>query len=249
MKIGVLLLVATFTSVNSAGDVNIVLGNGCYWALQYLIVNEFEMRTMNRTDNEITTITGYAGGVPSPELCYHNANNAFDYGSLGHAEAVQVTVPNDPVALEKLARIFFNDSFVQYPEGSDSRNVSRPDVYDVGAEYRALLGIPGGMEGILMSPFLKANRALHNMTLLAGSGSDPDTIDDDSVLVYDTNNFKFTQAELCMQFHDDPPGVRGPFPPEYGALRSRLTDAGRLHPTKCPPNFVCGSRRGALRGR
>ena len=51
---------------------------------------------MGRTDSEITSRAGYAGGKSGArdgKVCYHNAQNIADYGSLGHAEVVRLKIP------------------------------------------------------------------------------------------------------------------------------------------------------------
>ena len=46
-----------------------------------------------------------------------------------------------------------------------------------------------------------------------------------------------SQAELCLQFHDD---ASAQYPPEYHALRAALVAGGRLLAnTSCPHNYVC----------
>ena len=136
--------------------------------------------------------------------------------------------------LETALTVFFNSSFVDYGKGLWGRE----DPFDVGGEYRALIGLPGGVKGPHMPRVLRAN--VHNMSILEGHGSDPDTFDAGAVYIMDSSAFPFTQAEVCMQFHDDAPGVRGPFPSDYHAYLPDLRHRGAIHSTQCPPNFVCG---------
>ena len=137
--------------------------------------------------------------------------------------------------LEHVLAVFFNQSFVNYGEGIWGRR----DDADRGPEYRALIGLPGGVKGPYMRSVTRAN--LHGMRLVEGKGSDPDSLFDDSVYIMDSAAFPFTQAEVCMQFHDDPPGLDAPFPPAYHALRDDLLHRSKIHQTMCPPNYVCGS--------
>jgi hypothetical protein len=166
-------------------------------------------------------------------LCYHNANGTDDYGEYGHAEVVMVDVGSEDKAL-LLFKTYFEKSFVAY----NATTFTRPDVYDLGQEYRAVIGVPGGVRSSkYVSLIQQAN--LHKMKLIEGKGSsDPDTLDTNSIYVYDSDRFPFTQAELCMQFHDDPPALRGPFPDSYHNLKKSLISTGRLHSTTCPPPFV-----------
>ena len=165
-------------------------------------------------------------------MCYHNANNTDDYGEFGHAEVVGVSDVDSDRAT-KLFKLYFEKSFVQF----NDTTYTRPDVYDLGQEYRAMIGVPGGMKGPYFQAIKKSN--LHSMNLVEGTGaSDPDTFDSNSVYIYDSDRFPFTQAELCMQFHDDPPALGGPFPDSYHDLKQTLIENGSLHNTTCPPSFV-----------
>uniref|UniRef100_A0A7S2H6G9 Uncharacterized protein n=1 Tax=Octactis speculum TaxID=3111310 RepID=A0A7S2H6G9_9STRA len=114
---------------------------------------------------------------------------------------------------------------------------SRRDAYDIGAEYRAVVGLPGGLDGPHGTVLRRANTEAHNMTLVTSlMGSDGDTLGLGVVYVMDANNFPALQAELCMQFLDDPNEV---YPPAYHALKSSLVASGRIVETSCPPNYVC----------
>lgn len=219
------------------GSVILYVGNGCFFAQQHLIVEGFERASLNRSDREITSVAGYAGSTrtsPNHTLCYHNAQNISDYGLFGHAEVVSVDVP-----MRSLVPAFaaFFGSFIQLAEGVWDRK----DYYDVGAEYRALVGFPGGLGNVQFAAALRQAN-LHNMTLKPGLGADPDTFGTNAVLVMDSDDFSFTQAEVCLQFHDD---STAEYPEAYHALRSDLVARGRLVPTGCPPNYICNSMRGA----
>lgn len=143
-------------------------GNGCFWDLQHLLVTKAETSELKRNASEITSVCGYAGGKgKSDRLCYHNENNTDDYGELGHAEVVGIRV-NDEEALFHVASVFFRESFVRLPGSS---NYTRKDMYDLGPEYRALVGIPGGLKGEYGDTLRRAN--VHGMALKEGRGSDP----------------------------------------------------------------------------
>ena len=47
---------------------------------------------------------------------------------------------------------------------------------DIGPAYRSLIGLPGGLNGPHGAAVVAANERVHNMTLVEGAGSDPDTI-------------------------------------------------------------------------
>ena len=77
-------------------------------------------------------MVGYAGSKrvgPNGLVCYHNSEDADDYGTLGHAEAVQVVLDagRETDQYKALIDNFFN---VGEPGGW------RPDPGDMGAEYR-----------------------------------------------------------------------------------------------------------------
>jgi peptide methionine sulfoxide reductase MsrA len=224
------------TSVPADDNLRLYVGNGCFWARQHLFVEEFERKLLNRSDDEITAVAGYAGSTKTGAgntLCYHNPDNFSDYGLLGHAEAVQVDVPQD--AVQAAFATFFR-SFVELSPGKWVRE----DYFDQGAEYRSLLGFPGGFANErLMAAVRRAN--LHNMTLLPGHGSDPDTFEASSVYIMDSTHFPFKQAEFCLQFHDDQV-VK--YPRVYHDLREVSQKHGRLVHTGCPANFVCNNTLG-----
>jgi hypothetical protein len=217
-------------------SVAIYLGSGCFFARQHLIVEEFERSVLKRADSDITAVAGYAGSQMSGSiasggsLCYHNSQNISDYGLLGHAEVVQLRVPLN--SLVDAFRTYFS-SFVELSKGKWDRE----DYYDNGAEYRYLVGFPGGLENqVFVSSLRRAN--LHNMTLLPGRGSDADTFGTNIVYVMDSNKFMFAQAEVCLQFHDD---SQAKYSSAYHSLRNTSMRHGRLVRTGCPRNYICSS--------
>eukprot|EP00656_Telonema_subtile_P042436 TRINITY_DN4803_c0_g1_i2.p2 TRINITY_DN4803_c0_g1~~TRINITY_DN4803_c0_g1_i2.p2 ORF type:complete len:134 (+),score=37.29 TRINITY_DN4803_c0_g1_i2:88-489(+) len=129
------------------------------------------------------------------------------------------------------------DSFNTFEALSPGR-WDRPDYYDRGAQYRSVVGIPGGTQGGLYSLLVAANAASKNMSLVEGKAGDGDTLLLNRVLVYDSddNKFPFHQAELCLQFHDD---ATQKYNASYHALRPVLQREGRVVDTHCPKNYVC----------
>merc|ERR1712115_78505 len=75
----------------------------------------------------------------------------------------------------------------------------REDTQDRGAEYRSVVGIPGGLGGELASQLQTPAAG----TLVDGNGNDPDTLNTRNVYVYDTAAFPVHVAEKYHQFHDD----------------------------------------------
>ena len=88
-----------------------------------------------------------------------------------------------------------------------------PDYMDIGAAYRALVGVPGGLLGPHGDAIVAANAAVHNMTLLEGVGSDPDTIG------YNTGESMNRSQTVCVFLlahgheHTPPPLTPPPLPP------------------------------------
>lgn len=198
-----------------------------------MFVDKLEQKVLKRVDAEVTSLTGYAGSQRTGDkhtACYHNPDNFSDYGLLGDAEVVQVDVPTH--ALENAFLTFFS-SFVEL----DKDQWERPDYFNQGAEYRSLIGIPGGMQNTKIFQILqKAN--LHNMSLRDGQGSDPDTFMQNAVYVMDSIKFVFIQAEPCLQFHDD---QTVKYTAAYHAIKAQQEKNGRIGGTKCPANYVCAS--------
>ena len=61
---------------------------------------EAERTLLGRGDAELTSLTGYAGGLAVGEegrLCYHNLRGIADYGKLGHGEVVGLKLPQDKI--------------------------------------------------------------------------------------------------------------------------------------------------------
>jgi peptide methionine sulfoxide reductase MsrA len=228
---------AAFVSAQQPDGVGVKVywGSGCFWGRQYEFVTQLEQGFFGRSDAQITAVGGYAGGRaglgPDGLCCYHNAANASDYAALGHAEVVQVELPISSLdaAARAAAAVFFS-SFVELEPGVWGRE----DLFDQGAGYRAVVGLPGGMRSPLMAALRAAN--VHNMTFVPGAGTDADTFGLNKVWVVDSEVLPFNQAELCLQFHNNQTGV---YPPAYHALSAVLEADGRLHNNSCPPNYVC----------
>lgn len=69
---------------------------------------------------------------------------------------------------------------------------------DKGAEYRSLLGLPGGLNHP-MYPDVEAAALAAGFKLQPGKGNDPDTLGKQIVYVMDSNEFPFHQAEVYHQ--------------------------------------------------
>ena len=113
--------------------IDVYFGCGCFWHVQHEFV-EAEKKILKRSNADLTSRAGYAGGRAKDNLvCYHNARNVGDYGKLGHAEVVALSIPSSKFKdfAEEYFRLFDKDG-------------NRPDQFgDRGPEYRNLVGIPG----------------------------------------------------------------------------------------------------------
>lgn len=177
-------------STPKGDDVSVYFGCGCFWHMQHAFVTT-EMSELCREGESITARCGYAGGTrvgPGGLVCYHNMMNKADYGSLGHAEVVSLTVPR--AAFGNFTAKFWHEC------GGGLRR----DPQDAGGEYRSVIGLPGGMNSSLLE---EVRKHAGDVKLVAGQGDEGDTIDTGSVLVYDTAVFTAHVAEKYHQFHDD----------------------------------------------
>jgi len=182
-----------------------------------------ERKLLNRKDNELTSLTGYAGGKKTDKegrVCYHNFQSVADYGKLGHGEVVGMNIPEASIG------DFAKEYFSLFTEKGE-----RVDPMDRGGEYRSLLGLPGGMNHPSY-PLVEAAAKAKGMSLVKGEGNDPDTLGKKMVYVMDSNAYPFYQAEVYHQFHNDFQS------PAYGKAYNGLVDAavddGRVKITGCP---------------
>lgn len=214
-------------SMPLAGAMPVYSGNGCFWTLQDDFVDKFERAALGRDDVDVTSLTGYAGSSrtgPDGQICY-SFDSTSNYDTLGHAEVLQVQVPED--SLEAAFSVFFQ-SFRTY--SFEPGIWERKDFGDSGPAYRAVLGFPRGVDNAeVMAAVRQAN--VNNMTLREGQGSDADTRMTNTVLVMDSDKFPFTQAEPCMQFYA--------VTPSNLALRKVFEDSGRIVDFSCPTISLC----------
>ena len=118
----------------AAEDINInedvYFGAGCFWHVQHEFI-QAERNILGRKDNELTSLTGYAGGLKTGDkgaVCYHNFQSIGDYGRLGHGEVVGMSIP--PSAIPQ----FSTEYFSLFDEKGE-----RADPMDKGGEYRYVL--------------------------------------------------------------------------------------------------------------
>ena len=201
---------------------NVYFGAGCYWHVQHEFILA-ERSILGRKDNEVTSLTGYAGGFKTDSegrVCYHNFQSIADYGKLGHGEVVGMSIPESKV----------EDFAVEYFKLFGDKG-ERADPMDKGGEYRALLGLPGGSNHPAY-PQVEAAGKAKGMTLVNGKGNDPDTLGKRVVYVYDSNKFPFYQAEFYHQYHND--FLSPAYGEEYNNLAEAALEDGRIKITGCP---------------
>jgi hypothetical protein len=112
-----------------------------------------------------------------------------------------------------------------------TRHLDRVDPMDRGAEYRSLLGLPGGTSHPAYPGIQEAAQAA-GVTLKRGQGNDGDTLGKKLVWVYDTQTFPFYQAEVYHQYHND--FQSAPYGKAYNQMGSQAFEDGRLKLTGCP---------------
>ena len=193
-------------------------------------------RALGRSDDEITSVVGYAGGVggsgSKDAVCYYYGPSETVYERLGHCEAVSVEANN-----EKELRAFADAYFASFQK-IPGLGMQRVDPQDAGAGYRNAIGLPGGIDSPMFAVIEAAN--VNNMKLVPGEGnrvterggkpSETDVIN--QVWIYDSNALPFYQAEVYHQFHD---GLGYKFPLEYTqGVKRKAFERGLIAPTGCP---------------
>jgi len=214
--------------------IDVYFGCGCFWHVQHEFV-EAERSILGRSDDEITSRAGYAGGKAGSmggKVCYHNAQNVADYGKAGHAEVVSVRIP---------ARKF-EDFVIEYCKLFD-KDGFRPDQFgDRGTEYRNLVGLPGGKSSPLAQKLVEASVATGDkLDFAVGKGDDKDL--PKVSFIMDNADFPFYVAEQYHQFHD---GFKldENYSSKYNSLASKFAQKGEDFGT-CP-NGMMGLGIGGL---
>jgi len=219
------VLTTALSNAQAADDeelIDVYFGCGCFWHVQHEFV-EAEKKILNRNDSSLTARAGYAGGLgTSDKVCYHNAKNVGDYGTLGHAEVVAVRIPSSS----------FEDFTKEYFKLFDDKG-NRPDQNgDRGSEYRNLIGIPGGSKSPYASKIISASQAVGDkLDFAAGKGNDRDARAVSFIM--DTEKFPFFVGEQYHQFHDGF-NLNENYPNSYNGLAAKLADEGKLGDNACP---------------
>ena len=208
--------------------IDVYFGCGCFWHVQHEFV-EAERRLLGRSDSAITARAGYAGGKAGSKdgkVCYHNALSISDYGSLGHAEVVSLTIPPSefPSFVKEYCNLFSEQGY-------------RPDQFgDRGLEYRNVVGIPGGVDGPFSKQLVEASvQAGDKLNFARGKGDDSD--ERALVWVMDSNRYQFFVAEQYHQFHDGF-NFGENYPNSYNNLANKLSKEGKLGKSTCPNGLI-----------
>ena len=91
--------------------------------------------------------------------------------------------------------------FAKFYKSLFTKKGDRPDFMDRGSEYRHMIGIPGGEKSVLFKPIKEIMEASSgkdepSITVLVAKGDDSDNLGKHSVWIYDSDQFKFHQAEI-----------------------------------------------------
>lgn len=209
-------------------EIEVYFGCGCFWHVQHELV-EAERKILGRSDAQLTTRAGYAGGKAGSKdgkVCYHNALSISDYGKLGHAEVVQVSIP--PSSFQAFAKEYF-ELFSEQGYRADQWG-------DKGLEYRNLIGFPGGVASSYAKELIKVSQDHGDkLDFAKGKGDDPDARA--LCFVMDTADFPFYVAEQYHQFHDGF-NLGENYPNSYNSLASQMSKAGVLGESKCPNGLI-----------
>jgi peptide methionine sulfoxide reductase MsrA len=211
----------------------VYLGCGCFWHVQHELV-EAERSILGRSEDELTSRAGYAGGkagAKDGKVCYHNAANIADYGKLGHAEVVSLKVPPSK----------FRDFAVEYCKLF--KNGMRPDqLGDRGSEYRNLVAFKGGSKSPLAQQLVEASKATGDqLDFAVGKGSDDDIAR--LVWIMNIDQYPFFIGEQYHQFHDGF-NFGENYPNSYNSLAQKYAQKGENFGS-CP-NGMMGVGIGGL---
>ena len=231
----------------------VYFGNGCFWGRQHDFV-EAESKELGRKPEQLTSVTGYAGGArgaaPDGRVCYYYANDASVYERRGHAEVVRVglappgssnsTPEEQEKSMRAFARVYFSQ-FVPRKTRGGGLLALRQDPQDAGPGYRNVVGLPGGVKSPLFKVLEeeKAKSPLASaITLVEGRGNDfrdgKPSEDDEvgKVFVYDSVALPFFAAERWHQFHN---GLGKSFDKTYRkGYKKAAEEAGAFGDTGCP---------------
>jgi len=219
---------ATQPATAAEDNIEVYFGCGCFWHVQHEFV-EAEKKILGRGDLQLTALSGYAGGnggMKDGKVCYHNAMQMSDYGSLGHAEVVRLSIP--PTKFKEFASEYF--------ALFDAKGYRADQFWCRGLEYRSVVGIPGGEGSPLVKDLMEVSKATGDkLDFAIGKGSDNDV--PSTAFVMDSTKFPFYQAEPYHQFHDGFNWNEN-YPDSYNGLTSKLLREKVVKDQGCPAGFV-----------
>lgn len=215
-------------AISEEGLIDVYFGCGCFWHVQHEFV-EAEKKLLGRSETEITARAGYAGGkagMLNNKVCYHNAMKISDYGSLGHAEVVNLKIPPSQ----------FQNIVVEYCKLFDDKGYRPDQMGDVGPEYRNLVGIPGGLNNDMAKQMVETSIVNGDkLDFAKGNGDDSDRRA--LVWIMDTDKYPFYIAEQYHQFHDGF-NFGENYPNSYNNLASKFQTQGKLEKSDCPNGLI-----------
>jgi peptide methionine sulfoxide reductase MsrA len=220
----------------------VYFGNGCFWGRQHEFV-QTERDVLGRSNDEVTSLVGYAGGGVSAtdpnargKVCYYYGSPDTVYERLGHGEVVRTVLSDtNSVAAASDLRAFAKTYFANFKK-IKGFGMQRLDPQDAGAGYRNMIGVPGGIKNVAFMTIIDSEN-VNGMKLLEGSGNAPNKkpAEDDvfnAVWIYDSDALPFHAAEVYHQFHD---GLGYRFPEEYTVdLKKNAMRRGLVKETGCP---------------
>jgi len=208
----------------------VYFGNGCFWGRQKQFF-DIETSSLGRNNQTVSATVGYAGGAQAGKdgkVCYYYAPSDTVYEKLGHAEVVGLSLSSG--AEEAQFRAFAKEYFTQFQE--TPFGMIRLDPQDMGAGYRNVIGIPGGVSNTKFMNILGEENT-KGMALLPGEGDRGKETDKvNTIWVMDIDKFPFYQAEVYHQFHN---GIGKAFPEEYRVgVKKAALQRGLIGSTGCP---------------
>jgi len=197
-------------------EVDIYFGVGNFNHLQHEFVMK-EAVDLGRRGGDITSYTGFAGGLEVGELdriCYRDIPGFPNYARLGHCQVVSMSIPE--ARLPDFVTVFLDE-------------VAKRKLAEKGNQYRPVIGIKKGVKAPLFPVIEQAGQGRWRFT--PGQGNDSDVFGKDEVYVYDSRLFPCRPAELYNQFADDLPEQ---FTIDYKQLEKVLSGIGYVTGNSCP---------------
>jgi peptide methionine sulfoxide reductase MsrA len=177
----------------------VYFGNGCFWGRQHEFV-QTERLVLGRTDDEVSSVVGYAGGVRTPQsgkeddkVCYYYGAPGTVYERLGHGEVVRTVLSDkSPERAASDLSAFAKTYFANFKKVVGF-GMQRLDPQDSGAGYRNMIGLPGGINSPFMAIIAEENTNQMKLKQGAGNAANEKPKEDDvfnAVWIYDTDKVR-----------------------------------------------------------